>query len=128
MWRGEEALKAAIISVLSLLAEPCLQAHTCPPNATAVGVGLSATGFRVRDPGSVLSPIGFLGVGPCEKIKIGGRLNYLPIGFGGQTMAPLWGGPSGICRAGGSYWQGVPQVGGVPLPGPPGAACNPPVV
>src|ERR1043166_303492 len=102
MWRGEEALKAAIISVLSLLAKQCLKAHTCLPNATAVGVGLSGTGFPLRDPGSVLSPIGFLGVGPCEKIKIGGRLNYLPIGFGGQTMAAFSGGTIRLCTASGS--------------------------
>ncbi|HYV29653.1 MAG TPA: hypothetical protein VEO53_00875, partial [Candidatus Binatia bacterium] len=60
---------------------------------------MSATAYRVN-PDGFLSPIGISGtngVGPCDKIKIGARLVYLPFGFPGSIPAAFSGGTVTLC-------------------------------
>src|SRR5688572_9378485 len=109
LWARKSFFGAMIISLLVGAAHQA-RAHTCPPDATATGVGVTVTALRTNG-----VAIGSGSVAPCEPIIIQMSVLYFeidPITLG--KNAAFEGGTMNL-QSDGRFNTDVTPIGGVPL-------------
>src|SRR6185503_133826 len=108
-FRGVGRLMTSLF-LLTAVVPNRVSAHTCPPAATATGVGVTVTALRTNG-----VPIGGGSAAPCEPIILRMSIVYFEIDpiTGGQNAAFQSG--QMILRSPGRFDANVTPAGGIPV-------------
>src|SRR5436190_7265243 len=115
---------ALLLTCILVWAVPKAIADTCPPGASATGVGLVLTALRTNTTGGGFTAI-IGNVGACETIYLQASLSYVPFDANGFTVAAFQNGSIGIFRIDTSFTNNATPPGGIPKIGPASAIGNP---